>query len=117
MNLKEKNMLLVAAAAINIPFVRNRASGKGLFEYENEMRDIVPLFHKFIEAAVDVYKDGLDPLRPLIELSERHVEFCKRSELSPQWRVEQFLRTQHRVQPTPLSLSSAETLGDNSRRG
>ena len=24
---------------------------------------------------------------------------------------------QHRVQPTPLSLSSAEVLGDNSRRG
>jgi hypothetical protein len=24
---------------------------------------------------------------------------------------------QHRVQPTPLSLSSAETLGDSSRRG
>jgi hypothetical protein len=24
---------------------------------------------------------------------------------------------EHRVQPTPLSLSSAETLGDNSRRG
>jgi hypothetical protein len=113
MNLKEKNMLLVAAAAINIPFVRNRASSKGLFEYENEMRDIVPLFHKFVEAAVDVYKDGLDPLPPLIELSERHVEFCKRSELSPQWRVEQFLRTQHRVHPTAAGGSTSDNTSES----
>lgn len=93
MNKKEKYMLRVADAALNIPHVRNRASSKGLFEYENEMRDILPMFGKFIENLVDIYGDNLDPLPALIKLAEVHVVFCRRLELSPQWLVLQFLRT------------------------
>jgi len=33
------------------------------------------------------------------------------------WHADECPRAQHCVQPTPLSLSSAETLGDSSRRG